>query len=408
MGHCATLQGFIVQPKARPLTLVRPLVDKNFYLLALIQQDKAIELEIENDSDLATIARNQKVALSEAMSHSGLGRVTGLRLTLISDEVVGRASQALSELFDRSKRIREFVRHQLRESGAYQRFAKEDDKALLLHAWKDCARGMNLIVSVYGLQTTGPHSGEIDAPLYTLKNPLYGLLIHAALGVILDDSRQLKTFFDPNLELAQHLLLVQLRDEAARHEPMESSVNLLAYRQVRRTRFGEYPYSVIVVPGEGPEEEKVSLSPAGRLRLELAVHRFRDHKAPFILVSGGYVHPAMTPFSEAIEMKKCLIKEFGIPESAIIVDPHARHTTTNLRNASRLIYRYGIPFTKPGLIVSDPYQSAYIDSKDLSARNQNVFGFQPVSHFKRLGPYDVEFLPELVSLSIDPSDPLDP
>jgi uncharacterized SAM-binding protein YcdF (DUF218 family) len=31
-------------------------------------------------------------------------------------------------------------------------------------------------------------------------------------------------------------------------------------------------------------------------------------------------------------MKRQLVALFGIPESAILVDPHARHTTTNLRN----------------------------------------------------------------------------
>jgi uncharacterized SAM-binding protein YcdF (DUF218 family) len=41
-------------------------------------------------------------------------------------------------------------------------------------------------------------------------------------------------------------------------------------------------------------------------------------------------------------MKHDLIARLGIPAAAILVDPHARHTTTNMRNAARLLYRYGM------------------------------------------------------------------
>jgi hypothetical protein len=215
-------------------------------------------------------------------------------------------------------------------------------------------------------------------------------------------------FFDPDLQLGTHLLSVQLRDEAGRHEPMETGVNKAAYQRVGTTRFADYPYSVILVPGEGPEETNVHLSPVGKLRLELAVRRYKARLAPFLLVSGGYVHPKMTPYSEAIEMKRCLMDDFGIPESAIIVDPHARHTTTNLRNAARLLFRYGFPFDKAGIIVSDPYQSEYIESKGFFDRCQGVFGYQPVRNYKRLDTYTLEFVPNLDSLSMDPADPLDP
>ena len=50
-------------------------------------------------------------------------------------------------------------------------------------------------------------------------------------------------------------------------------------------------------------------------------------KPHFLCVSGGFVHPIRTRFSEAIEMKHDLMTRFGIPANAIIVDPHARHTT---------------------------------------------------------------------------------
>jgi uncharacterized SAM-binding protein YcdF (DUF218 family) len=110
-------------------------------------------------------------------------------------------------------------------------------------------------------------------------------------------------------------------------------------------------------PGQVGESgvSESNLSPAGRLRDELAAKRFRDGKAPFLIVSGGFVHPIRTEFSEAIEMKHDLMTRFGIPADSIIVDPHARHTTTNMRNAARLMYRYGIPFDKTALVTTDPW-----------------------------------------------------
>jgi hypothetical protein len=396
-----------VAPKAAPLVLRNPVVDKNFYFLSLIHRDPAVEREIERDPKLAQIADDRQRALKAAFDQTSDGAIDGLRLIPFSDAQIDTAGVALGQLYDRSIAMKAFV-GSLRAGGAYQRYAGRDDRALLANAWRDCAMGMNSIVAVYGIQTAPARSPQIDSPLYKVDSSFFRAMVHTLLGLVLDQPSPSKLFFDGNLDVAAQLLDIQLRDEAGRHEPMENRVNRLAYEQVRRTNFAAYPYSVILVPGEGPEESNVALSPAGKLRIEFAVHRFRAKKAPFILVSGGYVHPSMTPYSEAIEMKKSLMRDFGIPERAIIVDPHARHTTTNLRNAARLIYRYGIPFDKPGLCVSDPFQSGYIDSKSLFDRCQSIFGYQPVGHYHRTSEFDVEFLPNIESLSMDAVDPLDP
>ena len=60
------------------------------------------------------------------------------------------------------------------------------------------------------------------------------------------------------------------------------------------------------------------------------------------------------------EMKKYLMNHLKVPENAIIMEPHARHTTTNLRNGARLIYRYGIPFDKAALTSTSRGQSSSI------------------------------------------------
>ena len=60
--------------------------------------------------------------------------------------------------------------------------------------------------------------------------------------------------------------------------------------------------------GAGPEEPNVSISPEGKLRSAYAAMMYRQHQAPFIIVSGGRVHPYHTPYNEAFEMKKYLME----------------------------------------------------------------------------------------------------
>jgi hypothetical protein len=201
---------------------------------------------------------------------------------------------------------------------------------------------------------------------------------------------------------------VNHRDEAGRFEPMEKGPNAAAYRNIVTTDWKRYPYSVIVVPGSGNDQPGIALSGAGKLRVQLAAKRYRDGKAPFILVSGGFVHPMQTPYAEAIEMKRELMAKYGIPESAILVDPHARHTTTNIRNAARIMYRYGMPFAAKALITTDPSQSASIENPNFAQRCLNELGYVPHRLLGRTSLFDLEFVPLLDSLQADPLDPLDP
>jgi hypothetical protein len=228
-------------------------------------------------------------------------------------------------------------------------------------------------------------------------------------AVLLDDASTMPLFFHPPLRFALLLMDHNHRDEAARHESMHEGENRAALAHLRSIRdWDRYPYSAIVVPGAGNDRPNWPLSAYGKMRLQLAAKRHRDGKAPVIIVSGGYVHPNQTPYAEAIEMKRALERDFGVPANAILIDPHARHTTTNLRNAARLIYRYGVPFAKTALITTDPGQSAYIEAPIFTKRCADELGYQPHQGLKRTSPFDLEFRPAIESLQSDPSDLLDP
>jgi len=126
------------------------------------------------------------------------------------------------------------------------------------------------------------------------------------------------------------------------------------------------------------------------------------------MVSGGYVHPAQTQYCEAYEMKKYLVRELHVPVSAVIIEPHARHTTTNIRNCARIAYRDGIPLDKPILVVSDPLQSAAIQGEKFRTRCSNEMHCVPYTNVKRISAFDTELNFTLDSLHYDNIDPLDP
>ena len=57
-----------------------------------------------------------------------------------------------------------------------------------------------------------------------------------------------------------------------------------------------------------------------------------------LIVSGGAVH---SPDNEAWLMREYLLTR-GLPEARLFVEPCARHTTTNLRNAGRMLLHFGV------------------------------------------------------------------
>ena len=107
-------------------------------------------------------------------------------------------------------------------------------------------------------------------------------------------------------------------------------------------------------------------------------------------------------------MRAALIERYGIAPEAILLEPYARHTTTNLRNAARLLMAVGAPLDHDTLIVCNPGQSASIESPLFIKRNIDELGYQPGQIGKRLSPTELVFRAARASARVDPRDPLDP
>ena len=197
------------------------------------------------------------------------------------------------------------------------------------------------------------------------------------------------------------------RDDAGRYEPMAEGVNAPALAALGDP--DAFPFAAIVVPGQGPADNDPDtvITSQSMFRADLGAARWKAGVAPVVLVSGGHVHPDRTPYSEAIEMKRYLIETHDLPEGAVLVDPHARHTTTNVRNASRILLRAGVSPDKPMLTTTDLGQSAYI-ALLVAQRSEEELGYVPWRGLTVLGPQDNCVFPTARSLSVDARDPLDP
>jgi hypothetical protein len=402
---CALPAVVAAQPRHAPVALIAPVQDKNFYVLSLMERTPAVTRALTQDPVLARMAAADQASLARCGAENGNSSHCAIDALFFSDEQIEQAGKRLEHLYETDDSVRQVVAGPMRRSGFFQLYAASSDKDLLIRAWVDAAHGIDRILNTYG-RGNSPGVPEIDAPSFEMGSPAGRQLLRGFVEKASHPSEGL--FFEPSLRLALLLLEVNHRDEAGRFEPLAAGENARTIRHLAAIDWAHYRYSVIVVPGRGPDEPGVSLAPGGRVRIELAAKEYREGMAPIILVSGGFVHPAQTPFCEAIEMKKALIADFGIPADVILIDPHARHTTTNLRNASRLIYRYGIPFDKPALITTDPEQSAYIESGAFRIRSKDELGYLPYRHLTRLSPVDLSFLPEIDSLQHDSRDPLDP
>jgi hypothetical protein len=267
--------------------------------------------------------------------------------------------------------------------------------------------GLNSVLRVYGLGLPGRYP-KIDGPIFATGTPLFADSVKIAIETARAASDAAPDSLAASVAVAIALLDANDAGAATRFDPLDRRENEGARAAAARTDWTAFRYSALIVPGVGPEDAATMLSARSKLHVRLAARHYRAGLAPFILVSGSAVHPRGTRVVEAVEMRRALIDRYGIPADRIILEPYARHTTTNLRNATRRFAALGIPLDRPALIVTDAEQSAYIESKVFTDRNMTDLGYQPGTIGRRLSVYDLEFRPSARSLRHDSRDPLDP
>jgi len=386
---------------------------KNYYLLNLLEAIPEVNKLLSSDSVLVSIAKRKNDSLSLSFKDCGKEATCYLNRMMFSVDEIDLVAKRLANLYTSKNALGKLVQNHLIPSGCYVLFQNETPLEMLLKAWKQDAQGVNFTIGVYaaGNKPNYPNIDSISLGIRDSKNPaLYsagytGFLYNASSVVAIENTYN-KLFFAPSVSCALHFLEMNEREQAADFEPMEKGENKLAVEKIKIINWANYKYSVILIPGAGPDDPKMPLSAEGMLRCRLAAQLYKQGMAPFIVSSGGKVHPYKTSFCEATEQKKFLIEKLGIPESAIIIEPHARHTTTNMRNTARLIFRYGLPFEKAAITCTTKGQSFMIAG--MMARCMKELNEVPYKNGLRISETILEFYPLKEALHINPLEPIDP
>lgn len=299
------------------------------------------------------------------------------------------------------------VGKQMRASGRFAAHASLSDADMLAAAWKDAAAAVNRIIAVYA-KGEAPRYPKIDGFIFNIAVPEYADVLEAHGVATAALATKADLFFAASRRYATGLLEMNERTEAGVFRPLLGGENAAAVKAIAGIDWSASPHSALLVFGHGPEDAQSRTGVMGHIRLRIAADQFSRGLAPFIIVSGGNVHPNRTPFNEAVEMKRILVADYGVPADRILIEPHARHTTTNLRNCARILLAAGFPIGKSALVVSDHKTIRYIGGQDLAQRNLREMGIQP----GRIAPgpdrFTLIFTPDPAAFHAEAADPLDP
>ncbi len=365
------------------------------YFLSLLHNLPELKAVVAADETLSAIESAKFSRLSNSTLRSD--RLDALCFTSAEIQQVG---DHLASLWEKGNVWDRLVSDHLSPSGCYYYTTANSASELLRLAFKHDAEMVAKIVAVYGKGTQAAHCDN-DTREATDAD------IDSALSAVLSKTSATEVFGDIALSGMYNLLKVnEFNEEPVLFEPLASGRNKAACDAVKSTDFSRFSYSAIVVLGAS--NDQTCFADEAKVRCDYAYTKYRAKKAPFVIVTGGRVRPFKTKDNEAALMKAYLIEK-GVPESVIIMEPHARHTPTNFRNVSRVLFRYGFPFEKEALMVMQTgIMKDVMETQAFRQRCTGEFGFMPVTFSSRLDDYSMPFLPSLNSLTIGSIDPLDP
>ncbi|WP_454060663.1 YdcF family protein [Elizabethkingia ursingii] len=396
-----TLQTLSAQEK-QPQSPQEWEIYKNYYLIYSFRNNAPLLQELHKDPAVQTMLndRNKRFEAGKDCPTTDC-LIDALKW---KESEITALNNKFQDLFARNKSFQNFIENTLYPSRKYSKPESLNPKEYLQKALLQDLTAMNNVIDIYGAGKK-PNYPDIDSISFNVKDKNYIELLRNVRFDVAADTE--KNAFDQTLLSAIRLLEVNERWDVAQLEPLTKTENKEAYDKVKKTDFSKYPYASLLILGAGPQVYGQKISPMGMLRSRQALRAYQKGLAPFIIVSGGRVHPFKTQYTEAVEMKHYMVEILGIPASAIIIDPFARHTTTNVRNAGRMIIDYGFPKDKWSLVSSSKTHIDYVE-KAMDKRSIKELGAVPYIVGKRIDDLLLEYKPTAEAFLINPAEPLDP
>lgn len=377
-------------------------MSKNCYFSFMLDRSPRMRALVNEDKAMSRIASGQ----SRLFAETRYGELRAKDL-MFSAETIEEVGNKLQDLYDNNSRFRSFVDDSICATGCYIMTSCKDNK-VAKRIWEHDAKAINHTIDVYG-NGAKPNYPLIDSVGFDVRgsrflNEVLPLVANSTLMAVGQDP----TFASIPMQFANTLLAANNRLQASDYEPLSQGENSAAYQAVAKTLWERYPYSAMVVLGVGPEKHAEHVTAESLMRAEYAAQCWKAGMMPYIIVSGGKVHPYGTPYCEAWEMKRYIVDVCHVPESAVIMEPHARHTTTNLRNAGRIMIRQGFQLSKPALVAGSKSHIDYVVGQGFSKRFVKELGFLPVNITKRKNDLLAEFTVNDSCLQLDDDEPMDP
>ena len=209
--------------------------DKDFYLLTVIEHTPAVKTLIANDADLKQVLTERlemiKSRVADTSKHPQ-SLVGGFRYT--ADDST-KLTGALHALYKKNQpSFDQMINAHLRASGYYQRFAGLSNAELYLKAWGQYFYGINYIIDQFGLGKKMRYP-RIDSASYVVQSRYYCMVMKDMFALLDEQTGGMKLFYQPSLQVALHLMDANDRDEPARFEPMETTVNTGAVARIKTT-----------------------------------------------------------------------------------------------------------------------------------------------------------------------------
>jgi hypothetical protein len=103
-------------------------------------------------------------------------------------------------------------------------------------------------------------------------------------------------------------------------------------------------------------EPEIALFDSNVIRAQRAADAYAGRVAPVVIVTGGAIHSLLTEAFMLAYLASC---RFGVPQDAILLDPCADHTHTNMRNTGSLVK--AIAGRSAYIVTDDFLQSRYLE-----------------------------------------------